>query len=120
MCFTNCVAAVAVAQGSRNIVIAHPGQDIELLCSEAVTSTEQGISWLVNHTGPYGANALLNGLLPGYSTDIVTNSIIIQSITINDSRNNTEYQCESRGRPSGQRYLLYVAGECQHTRGFYA
>ena len=106
----SCHYVVAAA----NNVIAHPGQDVELICSLGLVD----IGWLVDHMGPYGVSSLFNGVLDGYSADIGTNSIIILSITMNDSRNGTEYQC---GIIRGGSFLehesdpitLYVAGEFQ-------
>ena len=99
---------------AANIVIAHPGQDVELSCS---LDTLEGTGWLIGNIGPYGVNALLNGLVDGYSADINTNSIKILNIVMNDDRNGTEYQCGiisgsllEQERPS---ITLYVAGEFQ-------
>ena len=99
---------------AANIVIAHPGQDVELICSLSQTTH---IGWLIDHTGPYGVNSFLSGILDGYSADVVTNSIIILNIMMNDSRNGTEYQCgimkglflEQESDP----ITLYVTGEFQ-------
>ena len=97
-----------------NTVIAHPGQDVELLCS---LPTLKGTGWLVGYTGPYGVSSLHNGILDGYSADIHTNSLIILNIMMKDSRNGTEYQCgivsgsflEEESDP----ITLYVAGKFQ-------
>ena len=109
-----CYYAVAAS----NIIIAHPGQDVELSCSLGETSGS--IRWLVDHNGPYGVNSLRGGILDGYSAHADSTSIIIQNIMMNDSRNGTEYQCETTRntmiQPSDTVYLLYVAGEFQHIR----
>ena len=85
---------VAAHEG-YNTIIAHPGEYVELPCNLVKTEYRQIIGWLVDHIGPYGVNALLNGLLDGYSSHHRTNRIIILNITVNDSRNETEYQCVS-------------------------
>ena len=103
---------------ATNIVItsAHPGQDVELTCSLDKTTDRQIKGWLIDHTGPYGVNSLLNGILDGYSTDF-GNSIIILNIMMNDSRNGTEYQCVIMTtdmmiqEESDTVFLLHVAGE---------
>ena len=96
---------------AANIVIAHPGQDVELICNSGLVN----IGWLVDHTGPYGVSSLHNGILDGYSADINTNSIIIQNIMMNDNRNGTEYQCGIVNGPflehENPPITLYVAGE---------
>ena len=81
------------AQEGPGIVIAHPGQDVELLCTVAIPSTTQHtVAWIINHNF-YGINALINGILPGYSVDLVNNDLLVQNIVMNDRRNDTEYQC---------------------------
>ena len=75
------------------IVIAHPGQDIELLFTLGKPSTTQhAIAWIINHRF-YSVNALRAGILPGYSADVNNSNLIVQNIVMNDVRNNTEYQC---------------------------
>ena len=106
---------------ASNIIIAHPGQDVELSCSLGETSGSKVIiRWLVDHNGPYGINSLRNGILDGYSAHADSTSIIIHNIMMNDSRNGTEYQCETTRNNmiqlSDTVYLLYVAGEFQHIR----
>ena len=105
--------AVAVTAGP--IVIAHPGQDVELICNSGLGN----IGWLVDHTGPYGVSSLHNGILDGYSAHFHTASIIILNIMMNDSRNGTEYQCGIiyiRGlflEHESDPITLYVTGEFQ-------
>ena len=120
-----CYYTVAAHEG-YNTIIAHPGEYVELPCNLVRTKYGQTIGWLVDHTGPYRVNALLNGLLDGYSSRHRTNSIIILNIMMNDSRNGTEYQCVSRSNNyyyydydvieqySDIIFLLYVAGEFHH------
>ena len=105
----NVLSTLVTAQEGPAIVIAHPGQDVELIC--AVTpSGGQSVSWYVNHDGPYGVNALLNGLLPGYSSN--EDNLIVENIMMSDSRNGSDYSCVivntmTESNPTA----LYVAGE---------
>ena len=100
-------------QAIPSTVIAHPGQDVELLC--AVTSSMiQSVSWLINDMGPYEVTALLNGTLTGYSSN--SNNLIVQNVTMNDVRNGSNYSCVINIAIAilRQNYptTLYVAGEC--------
>ena len=109
------------AQQGPGIVIAHPGQDVELLCT-VTPSDGQTAGWLINHGGPYTVQQLHNGILTGYSSN--GNNLIIENIMMNDDRNNTEYSCvtvpSTRLRPlsdivdESDPTFLYVAGEYQH------
>ena len=96
------------------IISARPGQDVELTCSLGKSTENRHIGWMIEYTGPYGVNALLNGILDGYSADLGT-SIIIENIMMNDSRNGTEYQCVTIGMTTQQEshivFLLHVTGE---------
>ena len=96
-------------------VTVHPGQNVELLC--ALTSSEnQSVSWLINDMGPYEVTALLNGTLTGYSSN--GNNLIVQNVTMNDVRNESNYSCViniiiailRQSYPT----TLYVAGKCQY------
>ena len=122
-----CYYTVAAHEG-YNTIIAHPGEYVELPCNLVRAENAQNIGWLIDHTGPYRVNTLLNGVLDGYSSHHRTNSIIILNIMMNDSRNGTEYQCVSRSyiyynyydyfvieQYSDIIFLLYVAGEFHHT-----
>ena len=100
---------------AANIVIAHPGQEVELICNLSQT---MDIGWTIDHSVSYGVSSLHNGIMDGYSADIQTNSLIILNITMNDSRNGTEYQCGiTDGGPVLQQesdvITLYVTGEFQ-------
>ena len=98
------------------IVIAHPGQSVELLYTLGFPSNNTlTIGWIINHIF-YGANALSNGIMPGYSADIHNNNLIVWNIMMVDHRNDTEHQCVmaisrttivNRSDPT----LLYVAGK---------
>ena len=105
--------AVAVQEGP-GIVIAHPGQDVELLCTLGIPlNATHIIGWIINHVFN-GVNALSNGIWPGYSADVHNNSLMIQNIVMNDDRNDTEHQCEIRHAwttlNTSDPTLLYVAG----------
>ena len=97
------------------VVIAHPGQEVELICN--LSQTSGNIGWEIDHTLPYGVNHLYNGILDGYSADIKTNGLIILNIMMNDSRNETEYHCGIISGPVLQQksdvITLYVTGEFQ-------
>ena len=106
---------LVTAQEGPGIVIVHPaGQDVELLCT-VMTSNDEAVAWIINHMGPHGVSALLNGIVDGYSAN--GNNLIVENIMINDDRNNTEYQCViitqdtttilCKSVPT----ILYVAGE---------
>ena len=80
------------------------------------------MAWLINHMGPYGLNAIRNGMVHGYTINLGSNNLIIENIMMNDDRNDTEYHCvivatESNINPmteTTQRsntIILYVAGE---------
>ena len=104
------------------MVIAHPGQDVELLCT--VTPLD-GLTaaWIIDHV-IYTVQRLEIGILAGYSLN--GNNLIIENIMMNDDRNVTEYSCvtipSTVDHPSfanifdeSDPTILYVAGEYQHT-----
>ena len=98
----------------EDIVIARPGQNVILSCSIASVSTSEAtVGWLIEHSGPYGVNALLHGQVPGYSASLDTTDLIIENIVLNDHRNNTEYRCIilQNATIKGHPILLIVAGE---------
>ena len=109
------------AQEGPGIVIAHPGQDVELLCTVTVTSGNQVAAWLVNNMGPYRINALRNGILAGYSVPLGSNNLIVENIMMNDARNDSDYRCvivPAQGVitvadiiDESDPTILYVAGE---------
>ena len=106
------------AQLGPGIVIAHPGQDVELLCT-VTPSDGQIAGWLIDNT-PYTLQQLDNDILTGYSTN--GNNLIIENIMMNDDRDYAEYTCvtvlSTVNRPAlkdiideGNPAILYVAGE---------
>ena len=108
------------AQEGPGIVIAHPGQDVELLCTVTVTSGSQTIGWLVNNV-VYRMNALRNAILPGHIATLDSSNLIVQNIMMNDTRNGNEYRCviiPAQGMitvsdiiDESDPTILYVAGE---------
>ena len=103
------------AQEGPGIVIAHPGQDVELLCTLGIPlNATHTVGWIINHVF-YGINALSNGILPGYSADVHNNDLIVQNIVMNDDRDDTEHQCVIRDATTtlntSDPTFLYVAGE---------
>ena len=102
-------------------MIAHPGQDVELLCTVTVTSTSQTTGWIVNNFGPYRISALRNGILTGHTATLDSNNLIVENIMMNDGRNGSEYRCvvlPAQGMATfgdiideSDPTILYVAGE---------
>ena len=113
------MCVTVAAQKDPGIVIAHPGQDVELLCNVTESSTTLTEGWLENSMGLYRINALRNGILTGYSAN--DNNLIVENIMMNDSRNGSEYRCvivPSQGLltfddiiDESDPTILYVAGE---------
>ena len=104
------------AQEGPGIVIAHPGQDVELLCNVTRTSTNEVVGWVVNLVGPYGISALRGGILTGYNGILGSNDLIVENIMMNDGRNNSEYICvitlqgETARLRESDPTILYIAG----------
>ena len=102
---------MSAAQEGPGIVIAHPGQDIELLCN--VTSGVPG--WRVNGES-YTPNQLFIGQLAGHNITITSLNIIVEDIMMNDYRNGSVYICVIFQQPptpdiESDPTTLYVAGE---------
>ena len=92
--FVNFTKFTVAAQEGPGIVIAHPGQDVELLCTVTVTdSTSQTTGWAVNGEGPYRITMLRSGILTGYTATVDSNNLIVENIMMNDVRNDSEYRC---------------------------
>ena len=116
---SNNVCKFSVASQERpHIVIAHPGEDVELLCSLAsISNNTVFVAWMINRlVTPYGINSLHNGLLDGYSATLVNTNLIIKDIKLNDDRNGSEYRCvilqnEIPILHESDPIILYVAGE---------
>ena len=95
---------VVVDRDAPDIVIAYPGQDVELLCP--VSTNAEVVGWVINDTlfeepTKYPSGYSLNG-----------NNLIVENIMINDFRNNTEFKCMMllQGNFSDE-IVLYVAGK---------
>ena len=99
------------------IIIAYPGQDVELLCNLTVTSiNEVGIAWIVNQMGPYGITQLHSGILGGYTATLGRTDLIVLNIMLNDVRNGSIYKCVMVNNmrtilDESDLTFLYVAGE---------
>ena len=95
------------------IVIACPGQDVELLCTVTMTSGNPTVSWMINDMGPYGLVTLREGRLAGYSSN--GNNLIVKNVTVNDVRNGSYYNCVITSSIAILRQsnstILYIAGE---------
>ena len=108
------------AQEGPGIVIGHPGQDVELLCTVMRLNDDEVVAWLVNHGGPYGVSAIRNGIWAGYSAN--GNNLLVESIMMNDIRNRSDHRCviTTTGTTTILRQsdptILYVAGEYQYRR----
>ena len=112
---------IVTAQEGPGIVIAHPGQDVELLCAVTVTSTSQTTGWLVNNVGPYRINSLRSGILTGHTATVDSSNLIVENIMMNDVRNDSEYICvviPAQGMVTfadiideSDPTIMYVAGE---------
>ena len=109
---------VVLAQQGSSTVNAHPGQDVELLCT-VTPSGSQTTAWIINYV-VYTVQQLHNGILTGYSSN--GNNLIIENIMMNDDRNDTEYSCgtipSTVSNPTvadivdeSDPTILYVAGE---------
>ena len=108
------------AQGAQaRITIAHPSQDVELLCT-ITPSDGQTAAWVINNWAPRTVQQLHNGILAGYSSN--ENNLIIENIMMNDGRNDTGHSCVTVSSTVSQPTegdiidksdvtILYVAGE---------
>ena len=101
--------------------VVHPGQNVTLLCTFndlVLSSNTSEVRWKINHT-LYGINAILHGVVPGYSANVDNANIIVENIMMNDGRNGTEYRCmlfNNMGTRLNESdpIILYVAGEYQY------
>ena len=116
-----CCFTVAAQQGSST-VIAHPGQDVKLLCTMTPSGSQTAV-WIINDI-VYTLQQLHNGILIGYSSN--GNNLIIENIMMNDVRNNTRYSCGTVSstisnptvvdiKGESDPTILYIAGEYQYT-----
>ena len=112
---------IVTAQEGPGIVIAHPGQDVELLCTVTESSTSQTTGWLVNNEGPYRISAIRSGILTGHTATLDSSNLTVENIMMNDGRNGSEYICvviPAQGMVTfadiideSDPTILYVAGE---------
>ena len=109
------------AQEGPGIVIAHPGQNVTLLCNVTENSVDLTEGWLVNNVGPYTITALHSGVLTGHSATLDSSNLIVENIMMNDDRNGSDYRCViimiSTGtiQEESNLTILYVAGEYWYT-----
>ena len=114
----NIYLILVAAQEGPGIVITHPGQDVELLCT-VTPSDGQTAAWFIDFL-IYTLQQLHNAILTGYSSN--GNNLIIENIMMNDDRNDTEYSCvtvpSTVSQPTvadiideSDPTILYVAGE---------
>ena len=113
---------MVITAAAQDIVIAHPGQDVVLLCTVTLTSDTQA-AWLINNfVGPYSLTAIRSGVLAGYTgVDSYSNNLVVKNIMMNDDRNGSDYRCvkvPAQDTPSignidkeSDPTILYVAGE---------
>jgi len=106
---------VAAHEGS-GIIIAHPGQDVEVFCTVNAILNNQEAAWLIGVKGPYPVNSIHNGAVAGYTTTMGSNNLIVENIIMNDDRNNSKLQCviitsDRIQQKTSDPYILYVAGE---------
>ena len=102
---------------ARSTVTAHPGQDVELICTVTADYSNQTAAWLISHAGPYTVQQLKDGIWAGYSSN--GNNLIIENIMMNDDRNGSKYRCVIVARDDTAEMLdegdliitLYVAGK---------
>ena len=81
------IITVVTAQEGPGIVIARPGQDVELLCNV----TGGVASWSVNRGQRYTPNELFMGDLAGHNISLTGRNIIVEDIMMNDDRNGSVY-----------------------------
>ena len=101
--------------GAQDIVIAHPGPDIELPCDVTGAGV---IAWQINESlSAHSLNDLSMGLVANHSAS--GRNILVEDIMMNDIRNGSQYQCVILQNPpnldiEGNITILYVAGECKY------
>ena len=121
VCYISYLVITVAAQEGPGIIIAHPGQDVELLCTVTVTG-RQAAAWLIyNIMGLYRINAIRNGILAGHTAALGSHNLIVENIMMNDDRNGSDYRCvivPAQGTLSldyileeSDPTILYVAGE---------
>ena len=102
------------AQGP-GIVIAYPGQDVELFCGMVPDLSDHTTTeWIINGT-LYDIMSLHNGELAGHSANLSGSDIIVENIIMNDPRNASVYKCMIANKEmilyEGDPSFLYIAGE---------
>ena len=103
MCF------IVTAQEGPGIVIAHPGQDVELLCTVTEDSQDLTEAWIVNNGGPYKIISIYGDTLTGYNANIDGGNLIVENIMMNDNRNGSEYECVIAHLPADPEDVITLA-----------
>ena len=63
------------------------------MCTLGLPSTNQHVpTWIIGHRF-YGVQALIGGILDGYSANDKNNNLIVENLVMHDRRDGTEYQC---------------------------
>ena len=112
LCIIYVLSILVSAQGDPGVVIAYPGQDVEIPCSINITDGTF-TSWMVNGA-LYTLAQIFNGELAGHN--ISGRNIVVENIITNDVRNGTEYRCIVLQIPPtpdiiSEPIFLYIAGE---------
>ena len=82
------LSILVAAQEDPGVVIAYPGQDVEIPCS--IPQGSGFTLWMINGIS-YTPNDLLSGNVVGHN--VSGRNIIVEDIVMNDVRNGTEYRC---------------------------
>ena len=104
------LSILVAAQEDPGVVIAYPGQDVEIPCG--IPDVGGFTLWMINGF-PYTLNDLLSGNVVGHN--VSGRNIIVEDIVMNDVRNGTEYRCRV-ARMDGSDIVsdpifIFVAGE---------
>ena len=84
---------IVAAQNHYSIIIAHPGQDVELLC-DVTPSGNGSVAWVINHMVPYELPAIRGGTVLGYTSNLGSNNLLITNVMMDDDRNDTASVCD--------------------------
>ena len=122
VCVFCCITVAAQNDVEQRITVHPAGQDVELMYTlRQPFQSNESAGWIIHHSIPRGISFLVNGGERGYSADLLNNNLIIENIIMNDSRNESEYQCvitrtdgfNDQVVERGDIIILHVAGEYQ-------
>ena len=103
------LSILVAAQEDPGVVIAYPGQDVEIPCN---TPDDGGFTlWIINGIS-YTLSQLFNGEVVGHN--VSGRNIIVEDIVMNDVRNGTEYRCivaQIDATIVSDPIFIFVAGE---------